>query len=63
MKKVPIALFVIWCVCLVGIVIGFGKSEDAFTMAGYHVWKVVGLACSAGFVAGIIWYFAKGSSK
>jgi len=57
--KVPVSLFVIWGVCLVGIVVGFGKMNDAFTMGGYHVWKVVGIACSIGFVAGIIWYFAK----
>lgn len=63
--KVPISLFLIWAICLVGIVIGFGKSGDAFTIQGYHIWKIVGIVSAIGFVAGIIWYFAKsgGSSK
>lgn len=60
---VKVIFFILWAICLVGIVVGFGFMNDAFTIAGYKAWKMVGIGCSIGFVAGIVWYFTNVNTK
>jgi hypothetical protein len=59
--KVPKGLFIVWCLALLGVVIGFGKSSDASTIQGHNVWMIIGIVSSVIFAAGWIWLFVKGN--
>lgn len=61
--KVPIPLAVLVGACLVGIVICFGMSEDASTIAGYKAWKVCGIGCCVVTALGFGWLLVKSGGK
>jgi hypothetical protein len=61
--KVPIPLAILVGICLVGIVVCFGLSSDASTIAGYKTWKIIGIACCVITGLGLGWVAVKSGGK
>lgn len=61
--NVPKGLFILWAICLVGIVVGFGLSADASTIESHNFWKWVAIGCCIVTGLGFGWLFVNSNRK